>query len=306
MTSPSLPPTRKRASLIGAGLVFLSAVGFSLKAVLVKLAYVYAVDPVTLLALRMGFSLPFFLGAALWISRQQSRVRLETRDWLSVLILGLLGYYLASYLDFLGLQYVSAGLERLILFTYPTMVLLLSALLLKRAISGRDAVALLISYGGIGLAFAHDASLQQDGALWGALLIAGSALSYAIYMIGSGQAIARFGVAQFTAYAMTVSSVAVMLQFFAVHDLEMLVLPRRVYELALVMAIVSTVLPAFMLSAGIRRIGASQASLISAIGPISTIVLGHLLLSEPITLMQIAGTALVCAGTLIISGVFRR
>lgn len=295
-----------RPILAGTLLVFAAAIGFSLKAVLVKLAYAHGVDTVTLLALRMGFSLPFFLTAMFWIRARDSRVRLTPRDALAVVALGFIGYYLSSYFDFLGLRYVSAGLERLILFAYPSIVLLLSAAFLRRPITLVDVCALLLSYAGIGLACADDVSFKGPHGVAGALWVAASAMSYALYLLGSGQMIVRLGVVQFTAYAMTVSCVVVMLQFLAGHPLAALVLPLPVYELAFVMAIVSTVGPAFLLSAGIRRIGASQASLISAIGPISTIVFGHLLLAEPVTTLQIVGTLLVCAGTLAVSGVFKK
>ncbi|MBI4697187.1 MAG: DMT family transporter [Gammaproteobacteria bacterium] len=293
-------------AVTGTLLVFWAAVGFSLKAVLVKLAYAYGVDTVTLLALRMGFSLPFFLAAMLWVKGQETRVPLTARDALTVCVLGFIGYYLSSYLDFIGLRYVSAGLERLILFAYPTIVLLISAAFLRRPITLADVCALVLSYVGIGLACAHDVSFKGPDGVAGALWVLASALTYALYLIGSGQMITRLGVVQFTAYAMTVSCVVVMAQFLVGHPLAALVLPVQVYEYAAVMALVSTVLPAFMLSAGIRRIGASQASLISAIGPISTIVFAHLLLDEPVTGIQILGTVLVCAGTLAVSGVLKK
>ncbi len=295
-----------RAALTGFALVFVAAVGFSFKAILVKLAYRDDVDPITLLTLRMAFSLPFFLAAALWARRHQAQTPLAARDWRSLLLLGLIGYYFSSYLDFVGLRYISAGLERLILFTYPTLVLLFSALLHKRPIEPRDMVAMAICYGGIGLAVAHDASFHQRDLALGATLVFASAVCYAMYLLGSAQAIARFGVTRFTAYAMSVSCVAVIAQFVVVNEPAALVLPPRVYVLGFVMAIVSTVLPAFMLSVGIKRIGVSRASMVSAIGPVSTIVFSHLLLAEPITPLQIAGTLLVCVGTLVISGVIRR
>lgn len=288
-------------SLSGVTFVVLAALGFSGKAVLIKLAYVYPVDAATLLALRMLFSLPFFLTVGLWSQYRCGQLPLARRDHVAVVALGLLGYYLASYLDFLGLQFVSAGLERLILFLYPTLVVVISALWLHRPIARREACALLLSYGGIALAFFHDSATTHGDVNLGAALIFGSAFAFALYLIGSGQLILRLGANRFTAYAMTVSVVAVLTQFFLTHSPQALRQPLPVYWLSLAMAIVSTVLPAFLMSAGIRRIGSSRAALIATIGPVSTILLAHVFLDESVSAMQMLGTALVCAGTVMVS-----
>jgi drug/metabolite transporter (DMT)-like permease len=286
-----------------AGVIFavLGALGFSAKAVLIKLAYRYSVDAATLLALRMLFSLPFFLAVGIWSQRHGGQVPLTRRDHAGVVMLGLLGYYLASYLDFLGLQYISAGLERLILFLYPTLVVLISALWLKRPIVRREGFALLLSYGGIALAFFNDSATAQNDIYLGAALIFASALAFAIYLIGGGQLIVRLGASRFTAYAMTVSVVAALAQFFLTHPVQALRQPAPVYWLSLTMAILSTVLPAFLMSAGIRRIGASRAALIATIGPVSTILLAHAFLGETISSLQMVGTVLVCTGTVMVS-----
>ena len=289
-----------RNSLLGVVFALLAAVGFSAKAILVKLAFIEGVDAVTLLALRMAFSVPVFIGVALWLSRSQAEP-LNTHDKLLVLGLGLVGYYLSSFLDFLGLQYISAGLERLILFLYPTMTVLLSALLYWRAIGKPVIAAMLLSYAGIALVFLHDMSAKQGGVLLGASLVFASTLSYSIYLVGAGHAIRRIGTARFTAYAMIVASAASLLQFFVTHSVAQLALSRRVYELSLFMAIFSTVLPVFLLSYAIRRIGSGSASLIGSIGPVSTIYLAYLFLNEQVSLLQVAGSSLVLAGVLMIS-----
>jgi drug/metabolite transporter (DMT)-like permease len=289
-----------RNSLLGVVFALLAAVGFSAKAILVKLAFIEGVDAVTLLALRMAFSVPVFIGVALWLSRSQAEP-LNTHDKLLVLGLGLVGYYLSSFLDFLGLQYISAGLERLILFLYPTMTVLLSALLYRRAIGKPVIAAMLLSYAGIALVFLHDMSAKQGGVLLGASLVFASTLSYSIYLVGAGHAIRRIGTARFTAYAMIVASAASLLQFFVTHSVAQLALSRRVYELSLFMAIFSTVLPVFLLSYAIRRIGSGSASLIGSIGPVSTIYLAYLFLNEQVSLLQVAGSSLVLAGVLMIS-----
>jgi drug/metabolite transporter (DMT)-like permease len=284
------------------GVVFalLAAVGFSAKAILVKLAYLDHVDAITLLALRMVFSVPFFIGVAVWAGRRHA-MPLNAHDRWLVLGLGLIGYYCSSFLDFLGLQYISAGLERLILFLYPTMTVILAAVLYKRAIGRKVVGAMALSYAGIALVFLHDVGAKEGGIVLGSALVFASTLSYSIYLVGAGHAIARIGTMRFTAYAMVVASAACLLQFVVMRPLSALDLPLRVYELSIAMAIFSTVLPVFLLSFAIRRIGSGSASLIGTIGPVSTIYMAYVILDESISLLQIAGSALVLAGVLIIS-----
>lgn len=290
-----------RDLLLGVIFALLAAIGFSAKAILVKLAYLDHVDAVTLLALRMAFSAPFFIGVALW-ARLHHAEPLDRQDRMLVLALGLIGYYLSSFLDFLGLQYISAGLERLILFLYPTMTVILTALVYKRPIGNRTLAAMALSYAGIALVFMHDMGMKQGGSIaLGASLIFLSTLSYSTYLVGAGHAIARIGTARFTAYAMVVASVASLLQFGVTRPLSALGLPLRVYELSIAMAIFSTVLPVFLLSYAIRRIGSGSASLIGSVGPVSTIYMAYVFLGERISLLQIAGSALVLSGVLIIS-----
>ena len=289
-----------RDVFLGVVFALLAAVGFSAKAILVKLAYLDNVDAVTLLALRMAFSVPFFIGMAIWAKRQHGEP-LGTHDRLLVLGLGLIGYYLSSFLDFLGLQYISAGFERLVLFLYPTMTVILSAFLYKRAIGRKVIAALALCYAGIALVFLHDLGAKESGIVLGASLVFGSTLSYSIYLVGAGHAIARIGSVRFTAYAMVVASAASLLQFGVMRPLSALELPLRVYELSIAMAIFSTVLPVFMLSFAIRRIGSGSASLIGSIGPVSTIYMAYVVLGESLSLLQIVGSALVLAGVLIVS-----
>lgn len=290
-----------RQALLGTVLAALAAIGFSTKAILVKLAYAYPVDAVTLLAIRMAFSVPFFIAVALWSGRDSKATPLAREDWFAVLALGLIGYYLSSLLDFSGLQYISAGLERLILFLYPTMVVLLSALLFKRRIERREVLALALSYAGIVLVFIHDVNTPQEGLVLGAALVFASTLTYSIYLIGAGHTIARIGAMRFTAYAMVVASVATFLQFALTHPASALALPPRIYALGFTMAIVSTVLPVFLLSYGIRLIGSGRTALVGSIGPVATLFLAHTFLGESLSTEQIAGAALVLAGVLLIS-----
>ena len=280
---------------------FVAAIGFSAKAILVKLAYVDGVDAITLLALRMAFSLPFFLIVAVMENRNKRSQALTSKDKLAVVGLGLIGYYLASYLDFLGLQYISAGLERLILFLYPTMVVLITALVFKHRIGRSVLFALLISYSGIALVYWHDMQVLQHDALSGSLLVFASAMAYAVYLVGAGHTIARIGATRFTAYVLTVACVACLLQFVVTHPVAALNLSYRVYGLSLAMALFSTVLPAFLLAAAMHRIGSMHTSMIGSIGPASTIFLAYVFLDEQMSLMQISGSVLVLAGVLMIS-----
>ena len=290
-----------RQNVVGIIFAIVAAVGFSAKAIMVKLAYIEAVDAITLLALRMAFSLPFFLIVAAMANRNKRSIALSARDKLAVIGLGLLGYYLASYLDFLGLQYISAGLERLILFLYPTMVVLMSALVFKHRIGRTVIFALLVSYAGIALVFLHDMKVLQHDALSGSVLVFASALTYAAYLVGAGHTIARIGATRFTAYAMTVACIACLIQFAITHPITDLNLPSSVYGLSIAMALFSTVLPAFLLAAAIRRIGSMHTSMVGSIGPISTLYLAYVFLGEQFSLIQIAGALLVLAGVLLIS-----
>ncbi|MEW6163894.1 MAG: DMT family transporter [Pseudomonadota bacterium] len=280
----------------GMALAIVAAFGFSFKAILVKLAYPYGVDAVTLLALRMAFALPVFL----WVGFSASRgaARLSAREWAGVVVMGLAGYYGASIFDFLGLQYISAGLERLILFTYPTLTLLFGMALARRLASRREVAALALCYLGIGAAFWHDLEFAADSAaIWlGSGLVFASALSYAVYLTGSARLIARLGTARFSALAMLVSATAVFGHFLVAQPLSALIQPWPVYGYALAMGLFSTVLPVFAQSAAIRRLGSARVALVSMLGPLATIGLAGWLLGEPLSFAQLFGAALVIFG----------
>ncbi|NNM81109.1 MAG: DMT family transporter [Burkholderiales bacterium] len=285
-------------SAIGTIFAILAAVGFSTKAIFVKLAYQEPVDAVTLLALRMTFSLPFFLIAAVFSSRGMEP--LAKRDRVSIVILGILGYYLSSLFDFQGLRYISAAIERLVLFLYPTLVVLISAAIARRFPDKRVLFAIFLSYGGILLVFVHDVGNSGNIAA-GSLLVFASALSYALYLVGAGRLMGRVGATRFTSYASIVSSVAILLQFFATRPLSLLHVSARVDGIAFSMALFSTVIPFFLLSAGIRLIGPGKVALIGSVGPVATIWLAHEFLGESFAFWQLTGSALVLAGVLAIS-----
>jgi drug/metabolite transporter (DMT)-like permease len=268
----------------------------------VKLAYRHGVDPLTLLALRMGFSLPFFLALALWANRDGAAGRLVAADWRAIVFLGTLGYYLASLFDFYGLQHITAALERLVLFLHPTFVVLIAAALHGRRIGRRDVFALVLSYLGIALVFVHDLGASQSNVALGAFWVLLSALCYAVYLIGNGRMVQKMGATLFAALASLVSCVGVLAHYALTNDISRIVsLPAPVYLLSLVMAIVSTVLPVVLMSEGIRRVGSSHASMIATVGPVATIFMGAIFLAEPITAIQLLGAALVVAGVLAIT-----
>ena len=305
-------PRDQRNLVIGYGLVLLGALGFSAKAIIIKLAYAAngEVDAITLMALRMLFALPFFLLVAVWHNKKSPALPLDKKQWGVVIVLGLMGYYIASYLDFLGLQYISAGLERVIIFLYPTFVVLFSAVVYRRRITARVGIALGLSYAGTMLVFIEHMSIVSSSLLLGSGLVLSSAIIFSWFVMGSGVMTQRIGSARFTAYTMTVASVATLVHFAFWHGAAIIRLPsfpyagwERVYSLALIMAVFSTVLPAFFMNAGIRRIGAGSASIISTTGPIATLVMAYMLLGEAITLIQLAGTFFVLAGVYVVSRV---
>jgi drug/metabolite transporter (DMT)-like permease len=297
-----MPATGAGAShRTGVILAVVAALGFSFKAILIKLAYPYGVDAVTLLALRMAFALPVFL----WVGFTSSKnaPALSRLDWLTVAALGALGYYGASILDFLGLKYISAGLERLILFTYPTLTLLFGVALHGRAITRREALALALCYAGIAAAFVHDLQFAGDtSVVWiGGGFVFASSISYALYLSGSAGMIAKLGAARFTALAMLVSTAVTGGHFLATQPLTALVQPWQVYALGAAMGLFCTVVPVFAQSAAIRRVGSGQAALVGMVGPLLTIVFAWLLLDEGFSTAQMIGVVLVIAGVAAVS-----
>lgn len=287
--------------MLGLLLAVGAALGFSTKAIFVKLAYGHGVDAITLLMLRMAFALPFFIVVA-YIEERKATTPLGLKNIIFLTLLGLIGYYLSSLLDFLGLQYISAGLERLILFIYPTMVVMLSALFIGKSISKQAVIALVVSYAGIALAMVHDVQFSGGDVLLGSILVFASTLTYSTFLVGSGVLIPKIGAKRFTAYAMIVSCVAVFIQFAAVRDLSDIAQPMAVYGYGLSMALFSTVFPSFLLAAAIYRIGASQTSIVGSLGPVATIAMAAVLLEEPVSLMQMIG-ALCVIGSIFILGV---
>jgi drug/metabolite transporter (DMT)-like permease len=297
--STSKSPSASAGLAGGLAIAVIGAILFSTKAVVAKLLYRYHIDAVTLIAFRMLFSLPVFAAVALW--KMRVGPPLSNSDRWRLIGLGLVGYYLSSFLDFLGLQYISVGLERLILFLTPTFVLLVTALLWKRPIGRAQWMALLLSYCGIVLVFMHDLAGGAGSTVIGSLFVLGSAVSYAIYLLFTGEMVQRIGSLRLVAYAMCVSSAACIGQFFVLRPASLLIQPAPVYWLSLVNGLFCTILPVFLTMIAVQRIGAATASQAGMIGPVSTLFLGALILDEPITAIQLAGTTLVIAGIAMLS-----
>ncbi len=289
----------RRNRQIGIYLTLAGAVLFSMKAVFVKLAYAYAVAPISLLGLRMAFSLPFFVGIGLYQIRSRPSVRpMGARAIVTTGLIGLLGYYLASYTDFLGLRYISAGMERIILFVYPTLVLIGQRVLFGTATSRTQWLATGLSYLGIVVAFS-EGDLSAGSELWiGGALVFVSAVAYAGYVIGSGRMTPRYGTIRFTTLAMVFAGVGVLTQV-ALSGQPLLGLPTPVYGWAIVIAIVCTVLPTYLVADGIKRAGAGDAAIIGAVGPVCTIALEYWLLPDRLTLLQMLGGGLVVLGVVL-------
>jgi drug/metabolite transporter (DMT)-like permease len=287
----------------GVALGIAGATLFAAKGVVIKLAYRHGTDPTTLIALRMILSLPFFCAVAWWVERRTAPGAAPWRagDAWRIVGLGLVGYYLASYLDFLGLQYVSAGLERVILYLNPTLVMLIGLLVLRRPVARREWLAVAVAYAGVLLVFWHDLRLGGDRVALGGALVFASAVAYAVYLVAGGELVRRLGSLRLTAWAMIVSCVACIAQALVLDPAALWSQPAPVYALSLVNAVVCTVLPVFMVMASVERVGSTVAAQLGMIGPAATIAMGAVFLGEPVTAAQLAGTAVVVAGIFLLT-----
>ena len=291
----------KKNYITGFVITFIGAIIFSTKAIFVKLAFANTcVDAISLLALRMFFSVPFYLGIASFYSNKAGNVKFTTREWIKIIFLGFIGYYLSSLFDFLGLQYISAGLERLILFFYPTFAILLNAAIFKKKINRVQQLALLLTYAGIAIAYFGELKIDASNPHFflGTFFIFLCALTFSIYLVGSGRLIPVVGATKFTAYTMTAAAVGVLTHYFVagntVHHFS-----APILEYGLMLAIIATVIPTFFISNGLKKIGSNNVAIISSIGPVSTILQAHFVLGEGLILAQVTGTTLVIAGVLL-------
>lgn len=287
---------QQRSYAVGFALAAVGAILFSAKAVVAKLLYLEGANALEVIGFRMLLSLPIFAAVALVFMR---RVRAGHEQALSplqrgqVVLLGFIGYYLASYLDFLGLQYISASLERLILFLSPTFIILFTAVFLRRRIVAKQWLALLCAYAGVGMVFMQDLSFSGDNVGLGALLVLGSSVSYSVYIVSSGELLKKIGSTRLVAYAMSVSSLFILLHFFVVEGSQALWQSHKVYALSLLHAWANTTVPTFMVMWAVERIGAPLTAQVGLVGPVSVLFLANAFLGEPITVLQLAGTGLV-------------
>ncbi len=293
-----------KISFAGFVITFIGAILFSTKAIIVKKAFAdIHVDALSLLAVRMICALPFYLIVVFYKTGQQENKKLTPGQWMFLIILGLMGYYISSFLDFVGLQYISAGLERLILFLYPTVTVLITTLFFKQKIAVVQKWALLLTYTGIAIAFYGELKIDTGNSNFylGSLLIFLCAITYGFFVAGSGQLIPQIGATKFTAYAMTVASLAVLLHYFINGNFIVLQSRNDSFWLyGILLAVVATVIPTFLISGGLKRMGSTNVAIVSCIGPVSTIIQAHFILGEKFFTTQIIGTILVVAGVVMI------
>lgn len=291
-------------NLVGFIIAFVGAILFSTKAIIVKKAFYNAhIDALTLLALRMLLSIPFYLIIAFTVSSGKSNKKMSGKEWFAVIALGIFGYYLSSLFDFIGLQYISAGLERLILFLYPGFAVIINALFFKEKIKTIHVWALLISYVGIGIAYFGELKIDTGNPnfYWGSFLIFLCSITYATYIAGSGHVIPKIGASKFTAYALLCSTAGVFIHYILRGKYDVLQGGFNLWWYGILLALIATVIPTFMLSAALKKIGANNVAIISSVGPVSTILQAHFFLGEPIFTEQIIGTILVLVGVLLLS-----
>lgn len=275
---------------------------FGAKAILVKLCYQQGINASTMIMLRMCAALPFYIVILVWGKNWLVFKSLSSKDHFSIILLGMLGYYLSSLLDFIGLQYISANLERLILFSYPTLVVIISALFLKKKMTRDQAIAIAVTYAGLFITMFEKLNLQESQHIYlGFVLIFGSALTYALYLVGSGELLNRVGTWVFTSYSMVVSGMCVIVHSMILPVKPLVEIPSEVYGYGIVMAVFCTIVPSFMISYAIKQVGASKVSIVGSIGPVFTIFLSYYVLHETLSIYQIVGGAIILLGVFWIS-----
>lgn len=290
-------PALTSSHAFGVTCILLGTFLFACKGIFIKLAYAHGISASPLLMLRMLFALPFYLGMAIWL-HSRSKMALNRQQLMPILGLGLIGYYLASFLDFWGLEFISAGLERLVLYIYPTVVVLILAFWKKKAVSLKEKIAMAIAYVGIIFVFLHELTFHQsfsDTAKGGLLVFLGAA-SYAFFVVMASEKAIQVGSLTFTTYCMLSASAGVILHNLLLADLHELVQPPPVYWLTFGLAIFSTVIPSFLMNKGIASIGPSRAAIMGSIGPVVTVFFGAWFLDEVINTTQLIGAMLIVGG----------
>ena len=310
MSSPTVPtpdaPTPR--ALAGVTLALLGAGLFATKGIVVKLAIAEGVDPLTTLTWRMLVAVPIFVAVGLfYYRRRRGALRpgdpppLTRTSVLQTLAVGMLGYYVASYLDFQALEYISAQLDRLILLTYPFFVVLFGAIFFRRRVTTTMIAALVMSWLGIALIFAHDLQFEGKDVLLGSALVLLGAIAYAAYQIIAKPLIDRMGPQLFTSIAMSGAGPAVIVHFLLTHPVSDLAVGSSAIPLMLAIGTVSTVLPAYFTSGGIALLGSERTAMIGNISPLVTVALAISVLGEVFTLWHALGTALVLGGVWLFS-----
>ena len=294
---------KKKLNFAGFGVALLGAILFSTKAIFVKLAFhATHTDAITLLSLRMLFSLPFYIIIAFVSSSKEGSVSITPKQWFYIGLLGLFGYYISSLFDFIGLQYISAGLERLILFLYPTFSVLLNTFIFKIKLNRTQLIALLLTYIGIGLAYFGEFKMDTSNPnfFFGSLMIFLCSITYSFYLVGTGRLVNKVGATRYTTYAMLFATLGIFTHYAVSKPLSGFVFTPTLIGYGCALAIIATVIPSFMISNAMKKIGSNNVSIITSIGPVSTIVQAHYILGEKIFIEQILGTILVVIGVLLI------
>lgn len=290
-----------RGYIIAILLTVIGTVLFSAKAIVIKYAYSYQVDTVTLMTLRMGMAVPIYIAVIIYVEWFHAVERISLRQLSMIMVIGTFGYYLASLLDLQGLHYISANLERMVLYLYPTFVLLISALIYKQAISRTEMLAMLLAYSGIALILLQDVQLDGNDVLIGSGLVLLSALVFAIFVISSDRHIKHVGSLRFTGYAMTAAGIAIFLHYLINGEQPVMALRQEVYWMGFVLAIFSTVIPTFFMAGGIRVLGARKTAMLGVVGPVSTAILASIFLGEILTKWHIIGIILVLSAMVFIA-----
>jgi drug/metabolite transporter (DMT)-like permease len=292
-----------RSNFIGVFFVFLGAIAFSSKSVVGKLAFGSGIDPVTLLTLRMLSALPFYL-IILFSSFRKTKdsINFKSKDLIMTALTGLIGYYISSILDFYGLALISASLERLVLFVYPTIVVVLSAIFLKKKINGKGYIALILTYLGVAIAYLGDVSSNSQNTILGVIYVLGAALTYAIFLMMSGEIIPRMGVRLFTSIYMLSACVGILIHYSIDSSTKILTtLSNEVIYYGIYLGIFATVVPSLLVSEGVRRIGSSRSAIVASIGPIATLFLSNLLLGEELGITEFVGVVFVLSGVFLVA-----
>jgi drug/metabolite transporter (DMT)-like permease len=295
--------TTYNITLKGLAIALGGAILFSTKAIFVKLAFnATKVDAITLLSLRMLFSLPFYAGIAYFSAKKEGAIAVTKKQWLYIALMGILGYYVSSLFDFIGLQYVSAGLERLILFLYPTFAVLINTYFFKSKLNKIQIIALVLTYIGIGIAYFGELRIDTTNPnfFYGSFMIFLCAVTYSIYLVGTGRLVQKVGATRYTAYAMLFATAGVFLHYFTTRSFNVFHFTPTLISYGVALAIIATVIPSFMISNAMKRIGSNNVSIITSIGPVSTVLQAHFILHEKIFTEQIIGTIIVVAGVILI------